>query len=253
MFNEIIHSIISYPKAIGLIFRFRLYKYLFLLLFLLIIFAFPVILFDYFVQLITGLIPYQDAQKYASIPVEIAAGFSGFFLLLILSPVFSMVSEETGQRLSGKSYRFSPAQLIKDIFRGIKITLRNLLYQYVFIALISIVMYLLPEMKIIHLTGKILIFLVTAYFYGFSILDYAMENLRMSYQKSVEFVRNHPGLAIGLGSIYYLSIKINDFPPVRNFFGNFNIYWSNFAEALIAFTGVIAASYLVSAKKHSNT
>jgi CysZ protein len=245
LFDEIVHSIISYSKAFVLLFRFRLYKYLLLLLLLLIIFAFPVVIFDFFIQLLTGFIPYAEAQKYASIPVQIAAGFSGFFLLLVLSPVFSLVSEETGQKLSGKNYHFSPGQFIKDIIRGIKITLRNMLYQYLFIALISIAMYFLPEMKIIHITGNVLIFIVTAYFYGFSILDYAMENLRMSYKKSIDFVRNHPGIAIGLGSIYYAIISINNIPSVNKIFGNLNIYWSNFAEAIIAFIGVIAASYIM--------
>jgi len=245
LINEIIHSISSYVKALFLLIQYRLYKYLLLLLILLIIFAFPVVIFDFIIQLITGLIPYADAQKYASVPVQIAAGFSGFLLLLVLSPVFSLVSEETGQRLSGKTYRFSPAQLVKDIIRGVKITLRNLLYQYVFIALVSVIMYLLPEMKIIQIAGNAVIFIITAYFYGFSILDYAMENLRMSYKKSVEFVRNHPGMAVGLGSVYYAAISFNNISLINSIFGNFNIYWSNFAEAIVAFVGVIAASYLM--------
>jgi len=72
-----------------------------------------------------------------------------------------------------------------------------------------------------------------------------MENLRMSYRQSVEFVRRYPGYAIGLGSIYYAAITINDWESVAGNFGHFSIYWSAFAEALVAFFGVIAASYIM--------
>ena len=245
MMPQLIFSLKAFVKSLEIFLKYRLYKYLLLLLFLLIIFAFPVVVFDYFVHLVTGLIPYASVQKYGLAGVSIAAGISGFFLLLVLSPVFSLVSEETGKRLTGLEYRFSPAQLIKDVIRGLKITLRNLLYQYLAIALISIVLYFLPDTYIIQLAGSILIFLVTAYFYGFSILDYAMENLRMSYDASVEFVRNHPGYALGLGSVYYAMISINDWKIIADALGHFSVYWSAFAEALVAFFGVIAASYIL--------
>ena len=245
MTSEILFSLKAYLRALDIFIRYKLYKYLFILLILLIIFAFPVVIFDFIVSKITALIPYASAQEYALTGVSIAAGISGFILLLVLSPVFSLVSEETGKRLTGVEYRFSPAQLIKDIIRGLKITLRNLVYQYLVIALISIALYLLPEMKILELTGSVLIFIVTAYFYGFSILDYAMENLRMSYSESVEFVRSHPGYALGLGSIYYATIGFNDWEIFSEALGHFSVYWSAFAEALVAFFGVIAASYIM--------
>ncbi len=245
MWGEILFSLKAYVKSFELFVSFRLYKYLFLLLLLLMIFAFPVVIFDFFVSLITGWIPYASAQQYALTGVSLAASISGFFLLLILSPVFSLISEETGKRLTGLTYRFSPTQLIKDILRGLKITLRNLLYQYVIIAVVSIAMHFAPSVYLIRVFGSVLIFLVTAYFYGFSILDYAMENLRMSYKRSVDFVRSHPGIAIGLGSVYYLMISWNDLGIVAGNLGRFAIYWSAFAEALVAFFGVIAASYVM--------
>jgi uncharacterized protein involved in cysteine biosynthesis len=217
----------------------------------LLLFAFPIIIFDFITQLITALIPYSDAQKYASVTVQTAAGISGFLLLLILSPLFSIVSDETGEKLSGKSYRFSLPQLVKDIIRGVKITLRNLLYQYVTIAFIYLILYLLPEMKLFQIIGSVSIFIITAYFYGFSILDYAMENQRMNYQTSVKFVRSHPGIAIGLGSIYYGIISLNNLPYLQNSLGHFfNVYWSGFAEALVAFMGVIAAAIMMHKKKN---
>ncbi len=117
MWTDILYSLKAYLKSFEIFIRYRLYKYLLLLLFLLIIFAFPVVIFDFFVNLITGWIPYASAHEFALTGVSIAASISGFFLLLVLSPVFSLVSEETGKRLTGLEYRFSPAQLIKDVLR----------------------------------------------------------------------------------------------------------------------------------------
>ncbi len=245
MIKDFLQSLNAYVKAAYYLIRFRLYKYLFLLLILLGLFVFPVFIFDYLIQLITGLIPYAGVQKYALVPVNIAAGISGFILLLVLSPLFSMVSEEVGQKLHGKTYRFSPAQLLKDIIRGVKISLRNLFYQYLIITLISIALYFLPENTLLQSFGNVLIILTTAYFYGFSILDYAMENYRMSYKASVTFVRNHPGIAIGLGSVYYLMISLNNLLENRLISQHTAIYWSAFSEAVVAFLAVIAASYLL--------
>jgi len=253
MMPELFYSLKAYLKSLELFIRYHLYKYLLLLFLLLLFFAFPVVIFDFFVTKITALIPYASVQEYALTGVSIAAGISGFFLLLVLSPVFSLVSEETGKRLTGVEYRFSPAQLVKDVARGIKITLRNLFYQYLLVGLVSIVLYFLPEMKMIQLAGSVLIFIVTAYFYGFSILDYAMENLRMTYDESVDFVRSHPGYALGLGSIYYAMIGVNDWKLFSDALGHLSVYWSAFAEALVAFFGVIAASYIMYTYKIKST
>jgi len=250
--NEFVLGFGSYLKAFDLLIRFRLYKYFLLLLLLIALFSFPVVLFDFITSFITGLIPFAKAQEFALTGVSLTATISGFFLLLILSPLLSIVSEEVGVKLRGKSYRFSLTQLVKDIVRGIKITLRNLFYQYILIAIISILMYVLPASKIISLFGSAAIFLVTAYFYGFSILDYAMENYRMNYQTSVNFVRQHAGLALGLGAVYYVIISINNLDFMAQKLGHFTVYWSAFAEAFVAFIGVIAASYLLYQYKKSD-
>ena len=251
MLREIFKGIIYYAAAIRYFFKLRLYKYLLLLLILLIIFAFPVVIFDFVINFLAGLIPYFKVQKYTLLTVNMVAGISGFLLLLVLSPIFSMVSEEVGKYLSGQTYRFSPVQLLKDVVRGIKISLRNMFYQYISIAVISTGLYFLPEMKLIHLLGNVLIGLITSYFYGFSILDYAMENYRMSYKSSMQFAHKHTGLVIGLGLVYYSMISLNVLIEGRLISQHLSVYWSAFSEAFVAFIGVIAASILMSKYKQN--
>ncbi len=245
MLREFLLGIYAYLQAIYYIKKLNLYRYVAFVLLMLLLFMFPIVFFDVIINLISSLIPYANTSKYADLSVSFVSGLSGFFLLIILSPVFSMVSEEVMQKLSGKSYKFSIRQLFKDVIRGIKITIRNLLYEYVSIALISIILYFLPHHNIVSLFAKILIFLISSYFYGFSIIDYSLENYRYNYRASVGFIRNHVGLAIGLGSIYYTMISINDISAVKLALGHLSIYWSGFGEAIIALIGVIGAGIAV--------
>jgi uncharacterized protein involved in cysteine biosynthesis len=246
MISEIISGIFSYIEALYVAAKYKLYKYIILIFLLLLVFIFPVFLFDLFITGLSHLIPYAESGKYADMGVSFAAGFSGFFLLLVLSPIFSMVSEEVTQNLAGKIYRFSLTQLLKDVLRGIRIAFRNLFYEYLAIVIISIILHFLPENVIVSISGKALLFLITSYFYGFSIMDYALENHRINYNKSVTFVRTHAGFAIGLGSVYYAIISLNDIEVVKQSLGHLAVYWSGFAEALVAFVGVVGASILVS-------
>ncbi len=249
MLKELLQSMFSYIPALRYVLK--LYKYLVFILLLLLLFLFPILLIDEGLQGISKLIPYHSSQKYASMSVQFIANISGFFLLLILSPVFSMASEEVIHLLNGKTYKFSPTQLIKDVIRGVKITIRNLFYEYLYILIISIILYFLPENPVIKVLGFVANTLVVSYFYGFSLLDYALENHRINYKKSVAFVRSHAGIAIGLGLMYYLMISINDISYIKGFFGHFGIYWTAFGEALVAFTGVIAGSIILNKKLSS--
>ncbi len=246
--NEIKKGILAYTEAIQKFNKFDLQKYFLLVFLLLFIFLFPVMIMDAFMYLFSFILPFSKSTKYESLFAQFMASISGFFLLLVLSPVFSLVSEKVTAKLQGKTYHFSSTQFIKDILRGIKITLRNLIYEYLFIALISILLYLSPKNSISNIMGNILLILVTSYYYGFTLLDYALENHRFSYKKSLNFVKNNKGIAIGLGLVYHIIISTNDLPFVENILGHFTIYITTFGEAIIVFIGVIAASILVSRK-----
>ena len=78
--------------------------------------------------------------------------------------------------------------------------LRNTLWQTVYILSI-IFLSLLP---LIGWISPIIAVLVECYYYGFSMLDYTCEREKMSAGKSIDFIGNHKGLAIGNGIIFYL-------------------------------------------------
>lgn len=120
--------------------------------------------------------------------------------LIVGSPVFAYLSEKTDAILQNKTYPFSFAQLLKDMVRGIKIALRNALWQTVY--MISIL--LLSLIPVVGWFTPVIALLVECYYYGFSMLDYSCERKKMNAPQSIYFIGNHKGLAVGNGLVFYM-------------------------------------------------
>ncbi len=123
-----------------------------------------------------------------------------YLFLIIGSPVFAFLSEKTESIIEGKDYPFNFSQLIRDIIRGIRIALRNLFWQTVYLLTLLI----LSVIPLIGWIAPVVALLVECYYFGFSMLDYSSERNKLSYQQSIAFIARHKGLAIGNGIVYYL-------------------------------------------------
>src|SRR3954464_5127180 len=55
-----------------------------------------------------------------------------YLFLIVGSPLFAYLSEKTEALLEGKDYPFNLKQILKDIYRGIRLALRNSLWQTVY-------------------------------------------------------------------------------------------------------------------------
>jgi len=53
-----------------------------------------------------------------------------------------------------------------------------------------------------------LTFFIGFFYYGFSFIDYINERRRLEVHESIFFIRQHRGLAIGIGAIYSLLILV---------------------------------------------
>ena len=123
------------------------------------------------------------------------------YLWLILgSPVFAYLSEKTSSIIEGREYPFNLKQIFKDAWRGVRLALRNTLWQTVYTFSILI----LSFVPIIGWATPILAFFVECYYFGFSMLDYNCERKQMNASKSIAYVGRHRGLAIGNGLVFYL-------------------------------------------------
>jgi len=123
-----------------------------------------------------------------------------YLFLIIGSPVFAYLSEKTESIIEGKDFPFSLRQLMKDIMRGVRIALRNVLWQTVYIVTILILSFI----PLVGWIAPLVAFLVECYYFGFSMLDYSSERNKLTAQQSIHFIGNHKGLAIGNGLVFYL-------------------------------------------------
>jgi CysZ protein len=123
-----------------------------------------------------------------------------YIWLIVGSPVFAYLSEKTASIIESKEFDFNSTQYLKDIARGVKISLRNCLWQSVY--MISIL--LLSLIPIAGWLTPLLAVLVECYYYGFSMLDYSFERKKITASESIYFTGNHKGLAIGNGLMFYL-------------------------------------------------
>lgn len=123
-----------------------------------------------------------------------------FLFLIVGSPLFAYLSEKTESILEGKDFPLSLSQLFKDMARGIKIALRNLLWQTVYVFTILILSFI----PIFGWIAPLVALLIECYYFGFSMLDYSSERNKLSSAQSIDFISRHKGLAIGNGLIFYL-------------------------------------------------
>ena len=133
----------------------------------------------------------------------------GYIVLILMSPFLAYVSEKTEKIQTGKNYPFELIHFIKDVFRGILIAIRNALCEFGIIILIFILSFIPIIGQIAgSILGSIFLFIVSAYFYGFSFMDYALERKGLQLHESVQFVRKRKGIAIGNGFLSALALMI---------------------------------------------
>ena len=102
--------------------------------------------------------------------------------------------------MEGSDFPFSFKQLLKDILRGIRIALRNMLWQTVY----AVSIFILAFIPVIGWITPLIALMVECYYFGFSMLDYSCERHKLSTSQSIAFIGKHKGLAIGNGMVFYM-------------------------------------------------
>jgi CysZ protein len=220
----------SYGKAFGLLFRKKLWWFLFFPL------AINIILFFVGYEVIGNLTEYvknwlmditslEKADFYLAEVVRYAVTgviwllfrfifffvftyYGGYIVLAVLSPVFAILSEKAEKKLTGKEYPFSGEQWMRDMIRGIGLVLRNMFIQTGIMLAVFIVSMIPVIGWIAGIISSAFLFLVSSYFYGFSFMDYNSERHRMGIKASVHFIRKYKWVAIGNGSVFALFLII---------------------------------------------
>lgn len=102
--------------------------------------------------------------------------------------------------MNGKKYPFVLKQFVKDVIRGIGISLRNTLWQTVY----TISILILAFIPVIGWATPVLALFVECYYLGFAMLDYNSERSKLTTAQSIDFIGRHKGLAIGNGIVFYV-------------------------------------------------
>ena len=123
-----------------------------------------------------------------------------YLFLIIGSPLFAYLSEKTEALIGGKEIPANPSQIFKDMLRGIRLALRNCLWQTVY----TISILILSFVPVVGWITPVISASVECYFYGFSMLDYSCERHKLSPADSIAFIGKRRGLAIGNGFVFYL-------------------------------------------------
>ena len=123
-----------------------------------------------------------------------------YIFLIIGSPLFAYLSEKTESIIEGKDFPFSFKQLFKDIIRGIRLAIRNTIWQTVY----TISILILSFFPVIGWITPMIFLFVECYYYGFSMLDCSAERHNLSVAESIDFIAKHRGLAVGNGMVFFL-------------------------------------------------
>lgn len=132
--------------------------------------------------------------------------WGGYLVVIIMSPFLAYISEKTEKIITGNDYPFNFSQFLSDVIRGILLALRNFCIE----TLIGIVLYIFSFFTVGIAVPIVSIFLVlvSAYFYGFSFIDYTNERRKLSVSESVRYVRQRKAMSCGHGIVFALLIYI---------------------------------------------
>lgn len=128
-----------------------------------------------------------------------------YIVLILLSPLLAYASERTEEILTGRRFPFGLAQLARDAVRGALVATRNAVLE---LALVVGIWFLTLLVPLLAPVSFILLFAVSAYFYGFSMFDYVFERRRMRIGESVKAVNDRSGAVLANGALFSLLMKL---------------------------------------------
>ena len=128
-------------------------------------------------------------------------------IMALSAPFMSPVSEKIEAHLLGEDskliHQHRNTSFQEQLWRGIRINVRNLFMELWFTVIILIIS-LIP---VIGWFTSLLLFFIQAYYAGFGNMDYTLER-HFKYKESLPFVRKNRGIAIGNGIVFMLFLLI---------------------------------------------
>lgn len=221
MLKNIITAIKAYAGAFELISKLKLWRYFVIPILISIVTAISIGLSAYgfsddIGQFISRIWVWEWGKETFTTISEIFGGLIIIVLGLVLykhiimalsAPFMSPVSEKIEIHLLGEESKLSDqhrnTSFHQQLWRGIRINVRNLLME-LWLTIIILIISLIP---VIGWFTSLILFFIQAYYAGFGNMDYTLER-HFKYKESVSFVRKHRGIAIGNGIVFMLFLLI---------------------------------------------
>ncbi|HUH28314.1 EI24 domain-containing protein [Gelidibacter sp.] len=218
MIGNIFKGIKAYAGTLKLISKLRLWKYFGVPMLISFLVASTILISAYsfsdnFAYYISKLWVWEWGKETFFLISEILSGILilvlGFILykhivMALSAPFMSPVSEKIEAHLLGvERHQHRNTSFSEQLWRGIRINLRNLVMEL----LLTIPIILIGFIPVIGIFSTIALFLVQAYYAGFGNMDYTLER-HFKYDESINFVKQHRGLAIGNGIVFMLFLLI---------------------------------------------
>ena len=217
MINEIFKSITVYFKAISLVSKLGLWRYLLTPVLIALVLLAIVVLPLWFLYSVTkGFLDYWHNDTATSVLFELAhyTEIAIYFILgkilyrhiamAILSPILSPLSLKIEQELYGDfKHKHLQMSYMKSLWRGIRINFRNFIRELI-LTWVLLILAFIPGFGIV---AAILILILQSYYAGFGNMDTTLERY-FNYKDSIKFVKKHRGIAIGNGIVFLLMLII---------------------------------------------
>lgn len=124
-----------------------------------------------------------------------------FFILTVLSPFNTILSEKIDSSITGKKYSFDFVEMLNDLLRMIFVVILSLFLEFFFMLIYWIVSSILG----IGFLDQIVYFVIAAFFYGFSFYDYNLERSKIGVFKSLGFAFSNI-LLVALSGCIFLAL-----------------------------------------------
>ena len=218
MIKNIILGMKEYAGAFGLISKLKLWKYFIIPILISVVTAFLIgieayVLSDNIGSYIAklwiwdfGKETFTSISNFVGVVIILIIGLILYkhIIMALSAPFMSAVSEKIEHHFYGDAVHLHrKSTFTQQLVRGIRINSRNLLKEL----LITFPILLLKFIPVINIFSTILLFLVQAYYAGFGNMDYTLER-HLNYKKSVQFVGQNKGIAIGNGIVFMLFLLI---------------------------------------------
>ncbi len=126
-----------------------------------------------------------------------------YIVMIIAAPFMGPLSEKVESLITGApGPSFSMKEVGEDISRAVRISLRNLIRELLWVILIFFVQFIIPGIG--SLFATVAMFLVQAYYAGFGNFDPLLERQRYGVKQRVQFMKAHRALGAGNGSVFIL-------------------------------------------------